>query len=188
MKKFFALILLAGLLLSLGGCGKTSETTIPMASKAEQEAFDVACELMEQERYGEATDAFANIPLYGAIWDKLNEINRLTGSASTDALTGIWYNLNGNDDALYDKHDYYLEFPENGRVVFGTKSESGGIAFSYSFEGDNLYITVPSTQMTYRLTVSELDGITHITGSLAGALDCDFVPAEYYEDLKPDSP
>ena len=185
MKKIIAVLTALLILAVLAGCGESAaEGSIPMASKEEQKAFDAACELMEQGKYSEAADAFANVPLYDAIWSKLNEINRLTGSASADALTGTWYNLNGNDDAMYDKHDYYLEFPGNGRVVFGTKSESGGLAFSYSYEGDAVYFYVPSTQATYRLSVSQIDGITHLIGALPGTPDCDFVPAEYYEELK----
>ena len=76
MKKIIVLILCMILVLALAGCGSSqgAEDGIPMASKEEQKAFDAACELMDQERYGEAADAFANIPLYDAIWSKLNEI------------------------------------------------------------------------------------------------------------------
>ena len=184
MKKTTALVLLVVLLLSLMACGKSSETTIPMASKEEQAAYDAACELMEQERYGEAADAFANIPLYGAIWDKLNEINRLTGSASADALTGTWYDLN---DSKNDK-GYYFDFPGNGKAVFGSKIDSGGIVCPCSVEGSSLYITVSSTNTTYRMNIVEIDGITHIKGQFAAAGELDLVSATYYDALKPAAP
>lgn len=189
MKKIIVLTLCMILILDLAGCGssQSAEDGIPMASKEEQKAYDAACELMEQGKYSEAADAFANVPLYDAIWSKLNEINRLTGSASADALTGTWFNLNCNEEALYDKHDYYLVFSGNGKVVIGMKSESGEIAYPCSFGEDSVYITISSTNTTYRLNVSQIDGITHIKGFIAGMLDCDFVPAEYYEVLKTES-
>jgi len=82
IKKTFALVLLAVLLLSLMACGKASETSIPMASKEEQEAFDAACALIESGDYVRAIDALAGIPLYDAVQKKINEANAALEQAS----------------------------------------------------------------------------------------------------------
>ena len=103
----------------------------------------------------------------------------LLSVSACSRFSGTWYDINNIDDI------YYLDFTSRNTVVFGTTNNVQGIAVPYSIEGDSLFITIPSTQITYRFILDKTDGITHIKGSLSGQAEFDFVPADYYESLKP---
>ena len=192
MKKLIALILLAVLLLSLGGCGKSisdsQESDILQNaqnaefSKAEAAAFEAASKMIEEGKYDEAIQVLNAIPIYGAIESAIRRAEELRGTGS-GLFSGKWYDLNS-----INGHGYYLEFPGNGRVICGATIDGGEVVVPCSFEGDSVYITNTTTQITYRLTIVEIDGITHLQGNLFGSSVYDLVSAEVYENLVSELP
>ena len=191
MKKTIALILLAVMLLSLGGCGKSSSTepeedaTLPadeihFSSKKEQALYDEACSLIEEGNYTRALDVLAGIPSYMAVQQKMLEIKRLMKIEESQFLWGEWLDVSkpGEHASMTFRDDSYSVDCKN----FNTSDRS----YRFEIDGNNIALYL-NAEMVSQFEHSVIDGIPHLRTD-DGPYDhrpFDFVPAEYYEEQKP---
>lgn len=194
MKKIITTILAALMLLFLAACGAgAAEPTL----SPEEQAFEVACALLEEGKYQEAYAAFTTLESYQRIQEKIDEAaagieaERLAEEAAakeallqqigfllvstwrdTGSTTELTFSECADDGTGFVGTVHYLEWIEPT-----TKREAD---YNWFLREGQIYISylpnLPRENIPkegFLLTVEERDGVTHL---LVG--DYDFVPAE----------
>jgi len=170
MKRILSFLLALILCFSLTACTGKEEKEAAAAAlaqqRAEADAFDAAKKLLDEGHYDEAIAAFRNVGRYEDIASLIAKAEQLKDEAEAGFLFGTWLDISSGNS-------YIFENKGSGQIDSGLAR----VAFEYKCTDDVVMINSP---VSCELTVSEIDGVTHLISD-----ELDLVPEADYAALAP---